>query len=178
MSRISRLKFDFKYMILNHFINNIPFWNVRKFFYSLFGLKIGKQSRIGIKTVIVEPKNIKIGDRTIINENCHLDGRGGIEIENDTSISFGTVIITGTHDSNDKFKYKTEKVIIKDHVWIGTHAIILNGSIIESYSIIGAGCVFKTKSNKNEIFVGNPARKIKERENIEDYKIEYKPFFR
>ena len=178
MERLRRLKFDLKYMFLNSFVNHIPAWTIRKMFYKLFGIKLGKKSRIGINTIIMEPKNIKIGDRTIINENCHLDGRGGLEIENDASISFGTVIITGTHDSSNGFEFKSDKVIIKDHVWIGTHAIILNGSIIEKYCIIGAGCVFKGNTEEKGIYVGNPSKLIKYRENVNDYKINYKPFFR
>lgn len=141
-------------------------------------MKIGKKSRIGINTVVVDPRKIVIGDRTIINEKCHLDGRGGLKIENDTSISFGTTIITATHSAGDNFEFIPGETIIKDHVWIGAHAIILNGTVIEKFCIIGAGCVFKGKSKKGEIYVGNPAKKIKDRECSEEYKIDYKPFFR
>lgn len=178
MERISRLKFDLKYMILNYFVRHIPSWYVRKIFYVLMGMKIGKKARIGINTVVLNPESITIGERTIINENCHLDGRGGLIIENDTSISFGTTIITATHDSKEEFKCIIDKTIIRDHVWIGANAVILNGSIIERLCIIGAGCVFKGKTNQGEIYIGNPARKIKDRECQGEYKMDYRPFFR
>lgn len=178
MKRISRLKFDFKYMFLNHFVNHIPSWYVRRLFYIIMGMKIGKNSRIGINTVVMNPEGIVIGNRVIINENCHLDGRGGLEIEDDVSISFGTTIITGTHDTNKDFHFIPGKVIIKDHVWTGANAIILNESTVESLCIIGAGCVFKGKSQKRGIYVGNPAIKIKDRECLGEYKMDYKPFFR
>lgn len=178
MERISRLKYDFKYIALNYFIRHIPAWYIRRAFYILMGMKIGKNARIGINTVIINPENITIGKRTIINENCHLDGRGGLIIENDTSISFGTTIITATHNSKDEFEFIPEKVVIKDHVWIGANAIILNGSIIERLCIIGAGCVFKGDSKEKEIYIGNPAKKIRERDCLGKYEINYRPFFR
>lgn len=176
--RIGRFKSDLKYMILNHFVNHIPSWYIRRIFYILAGMKIGKKARIGINTVVVDAKKIRIGERTIINENCHLDGRGGLIIGNDSSISFGTTIITATHNMSNDFECIPEEVIIKDHVWIGTHAIILNGSIIENFCVIGAGCVFKRKSKEKEVYVGNPAKMIKNRECFCNYKIDYKPYFR
>lgn len=178
MERLSRLKADLKYMILNHFVKHIPSWYIRRVFYILMGMKIGKKSRIGINTTIVDPKRIIIGDRTIINEDCHLDGRGGLTIGNDTSISFKTIIITATHNEENNFKYFSEKTIIKDHVWIGANAIILNGSTLENQCVIGAGCVFKGKTNEKEIYVGNPAKKIRDIKCSAEYEINYRPFFR
>ena len=105
--------FGLEYILLNHFVCHIPSWSIRKFFFVLFGIKIGKHSRIGMDTTIVCPKKIKIGYNTIINEKCHLDGRGKLEIGNNTSISFGTVIITATHQLSD-FAYREENGSFKD----------------------------------------------------------------
>lgn len=178
MGRFSRFKGDFKYLLLNHFINHIPAWCIRKNLYKMLGLRIGKNSRIGINTIIVDPKKIIIGERTIINENCHLDGRGGLFIGNDTSISFKTIIITGTHDSKNNFEFVTNKTVIKNHVWIGVNAIILNGTTIEDLCVVGAGSVIKGKTETNSVYVGNPAKKIRNRECDGNYRIDYKPFFR
>ena len=178
MERLFRFIYDFKYILLNCFVRHIPSWYIRKIFYVFMGMKIGKKSRIGINTIVVEPKNIVIGERSIINENCYLDGRGGLKIGNNASISFETTIITTTHDTGDTFKCITESTIIKNNVWIGNNVIILNGSVIENLCVIGAGCVFKCTTEEKGIYVGNPARKIKSRECLGEYKINYKPFFR
>lgn len=63
-----RIKGDLVYFILNSFVCYIPFWFIRKFLYKLFGLKILNDSRIAIKTIVISPKKISIGKRTIINE--------------------------------------------------------------------------------------------------------------
>lgn len=169
--------FGLEYILLNHFVCHIPSWSIRKFFYVIFGIKIGKHSRIGMNTTIVCPKKIKIGYNTIINEKCHLDGRGKLEIGNNTSISFGTVIITATHQLSD-FAYREENVIIEDNVWIGVNAIILNGSILKKGSVIGAGCVVKSIAEEKTVYAGNPMKKIKYRDNFKEYEINYHPFFR
>lgn len=174
-----RLLWDLQYVFLNSFVSYFPSWYVRRFFYFLFGMKLGRGCRIGIGTKVVTPKGIQIGERTIINEGCYLDGRDKIVIGNDSSISFGTVIITGSHAMNSEdFHYVGRTVVIEDHVWIGTHAIILDGSHIHSKAVIGAGSVFKGEAEESGVYVGNPPKLIKKRISECDYKINYHPFFR
>ena len=80
------------------------------------GMTIGRGSRIGINTIVVSPRGITLGERAIVNEMCYLDGRGGIRIGNDASISFGTTIITASHDMNQGFTCYSSKTDIGDHV--------------------------------------------------------------
>lgn len=168
-----------RHRFLNYFVNKIPFWCIRKLLYKIFGLRIGKDSRIGLGTFIISPKHIIIGNNTIINEKCYLDGRGGLLIGNNCSISMYAKLITGTHNHNSlHFEYITQQIEIFDNVWIGTDAVILNGSKLGTGSIIGAGCVFKGVALNKEIYVGNPAKKIKEREIDYIDPIVYKPFFK
>ena len=174
-----RIKKDFQYILLNCIVNRIPSWTIRKILYSVNGLKIGKMARIMMGTVVVNPKGISIGERVVINEGCHLDGRGGLVIENDTSISFGTIIISASHKMNSSgFDYYTNPVFIGNHVWIGAKAIILDGSTIEPYCVIGAGSVLKKCTDKGGVYIGNPAQKIKTRECGAKYKLNYTPYFR
>ena len=175
----ARVKKDFKYILLNCIINKIPSWTIRRFCYKKLGLQIGKNSRIGIKTVIDEPKKIKIGDRTVVNEYCHLDGRGGLVIGDDVSISIYTKILTASHHKNSgSFEYYEGPVSIENRVWTGISAIILDNSVIRNNSIIGGGCVFKGQAEENGIYVGNPAKKITERTLEKEYQLSYHPYFR
>ena len=142
------------------------------------GMTIGKGSRIGINTIVVSPRGITLGERAIVNEMCYLDGRGGIRVGNDASISFGTTIITASHDMNQGFACYSDKTDIGDHVWIGAHAILLDGAKVESYAVIGAGCVFKGTAEPYGVYVGNPAKKVKTRDASGEYTMDYHPFFR
>lgn len=142
-------------------------------------MTIGKEARIGIGTVILNPAGIKLGDRSVVNENCLLDGRGGLTIGHDTSISAYTKIITASHRSDrKKFDYYRQKTKIGNYVWIGTGAIILDGSAVKNYVIIGAGSVLKGKTEEKDIVIGNPVQCIRKRELEQGYQLNYKAYFR
>lgn len=174
-----RIKGDLKYIILNCIVNRIPSWHLRRFLYSSMGLKIGKNARIGIKSIVVCPERIIIGNGTIVNEFCHLDGRGGLIIGDNSSISIYTKIITASHKLNSNvFEYICDRVEVGSNVWIGAGAIVLDGSRIENGSVIGAGCIFKGVAKEREVWVGNPARMIKKRTLDDKYSITYRPHFR
>ena len=162
---------------LNYIVSMIPFWCVRRFFYILSGMRIGKGSRIGLHTRVVRPGRISIGQRSIINEHCYLDGRGGLTIADDCSISIYTKIITASHKA-DSFAYYEKPVVIEDHVWIGCNAIVLDGSYLARGCIIGAGAVVKKETEKMGIYAGNPIKHIKTRESDLSYYLDYHPFFK
>lgn len=168
-----------KYIFLNQIVNKIPSWHFRRFIYRRFGMKIGDDSRIAINTVVIDPKKISIGENSIINEFCHLDGRGGLDIEDNVSISVYSKIITASHKSSSStFEYYTKPTRIKDNAWIGCSALILDGSIVERNVIIGAGSVLKGGTVEDGIYVGNPIRLLKKRNLEERYILQYHPFFR
>ena len=170
------------YIFCNYIINNIPIWCIRKQLYKILGMKIGKNSRILMKTIIISPWKVIIGDRTVINEFCFIDGRGNLMIGDDVSISVYTKIITGTHISNsDTFEYIGDTVKIGNNVWIGADSIILPGTSLPDAVIIGAGStVIKGKKyQENSIYSGVPATFIKRRNLNKNYKLDnWNPYFR
>lgn len=54
-------------------------------------------------------------------------------------------------------------IVIKDDVWIGTGVRVLDGVVIATGCIIGAGSVVTHSTESYGIYVGIPARKIKSR---------------
>jgi acetyltransferase-like isoleucine patch superfamily enzyme len=56
---------------------------------------------------------------------------------------------------------KSEPVIIEDHVWIGSKAIILPGVRIGSRSTIGAGSIVTRNIPPRCVAAGNPARVLR-----------------
>lgn len=169
---------DIIYVFYNYIVANIPSWTIRKLFYKCGGMKIGKGSRILMKTVVIKPWKIRIGERSYINEYCHLDGRGGIEIGDDTSISIYTEIISGTHNSVT-FEYEEYPIKIGNRVWIGARATILAGAILEDKVLVGAGSILPKGNYENDLlYSGVPAKYIRKR-NANDYiQGTWKPWFR
>ena len=177
--RVHQFLEDLKYVLLNYFVANIPCWHIRKLFYRMFGMQIGKNTRIHMKCIILSPQRIKIGERTVINEHCFIDGRGGLKIGNDSSISVFSMIITGSHDMySESFKYKSAPITIGNNVWLGARAIVLSKAEIEDYAVIGAGAVFMGLAKQNGVYLGVPAKWVKDRGLLQPYHQTYKPFMR
>lgn len=179
MQRIKILLYEMQYLLCNSIIAHIPIWYLRKLLYCMQGMKIGKNSRILMKAIVISPKRIVIGERTIINEKCLLDGRGTIIIKDDVSISHFTKIVTGSHDiHSDRFQYITKPVIIENYVFIGCAAIILGGSHLEKKCVIAAGSVCKNGRYKQDgLYSGVPAAYVTKRNLQGEYQLgDWKPW--
>lgn len=57
----------------------------------------------------------------------------------------------------------TQKIIIGKDVWIAANCTILKGSVISDRVVIGAKSLVKGFCEKASIYVGIPAKKIKQR---------------
>lgn len=171
------------HFFLNHFVSHIHIWLVRKFFYRICGMKIGKKSKILTGTWVWKPWNIEIGNNSYINEKCLLDGRGGLIIGNNVSISIGTSILTQTHKSkSSSFEAVELPVEIKDNVWLGINSVVLPGVIIGRGAILAAGSVLNSSKIPYEdygIYAGVPASLVRKRELESDYELSgWKTWFR
>ncbi|WP_196805266.1 acyltransferase [Butyrivibrio sp. NC3005] len=177
--KLGLIYLDLGYMLLNTFINHIPAWWIRRLLYKLSGLKMGRKCRIGYGTIIVRPHNITLGEGCIINEFCYLDGRGGIIIEDNSSISVFSRIISASHDlQSEDFAYQDHQIKIHDHVFLGAGATVLEGSELDSGCVVGAGAVAKGHLEANTIYYGNPLIKGKKREISNTYELYHEAFFR
>jgi acetyltransferase-like isoleucine patch superfamily enzyme len=158
----------------------LPFHHGRRFFYRLFGMKIGRGSTLHMMGRIYDPRNITIGEDTLIGEQATLDGRkqlpnskGGLKIGNHVDIASQVMIWTSEHDVNSEDMHPIEeKVVIEDYVFIGPRAIILPGITVGKGAVIGAGAVVTKDVSPKTIVAGVPAVKIGERETRElNYKL-------
>jgi acetyltransferase-like isoleucine patch superfamily enzyme len=132
--------------------------------------------RIGTKAfirngVVIDAQrgSIEIGDHASLNDYVILLGRGGITIGSDVRIAAHAMVVSFDHNFDDptqliRMQGVTKKpVIIEDDVWIGAGAKILGGSHIAKGCVIGANAVVKGKTVPYGIYVGSPARLIRQR---------------
>lgn len=166
------------FYLANNLIANLPSFHVRHWYYrNILHYAIGRESSMHMG-VFVTGTHIVIGDNVVINRRVYLDGRIGIRIKNNVSISPEVYIISMEHDANDpNFSTQGEEVIIDDHVWVGVRAIILPGIHIGEGAVIGAGAVVTKDVEPYHIVAGVPARKIGERDRQIDYRHNYFPWF-
>jgi hypothetical protein len=113
----------------------------------------------------MEPWNIVIGRNSIVNESCILDGRGGLRIGDNCSVSTESILYTASHSTNSEtFQYYEQETELGNGVWIGARSVILPGAMIGDGTVIGAcSVVGEGVYDGYSVYAGIPARKKKNR---------------
>lgn len=165
LNRLFNYWLDFQLMLLR-WVGHIPFHSIRRFIYKLAGIKIGNGSTIHMWTNFFQPKNIEVGEDTIIGDHAFLDGRAKLIIGNHVDIASQVLIYNSEHDlTSEQFKATEESVEIGDYVFVGPRVTILPGVKIGKGAVLAAGAVI-TKNVPNYSIVGGvPAKIIGERTN-------------
>jgi len=151
--------------LCNYVISQIPFHSLRMKNYRRLGVKIGDGSTILMSTQMHEATNITIGEGTVINPYCYLDGRGGLKIGSYVNISSHVVLVAGSHEVQDgeRFLGFAKPITIEDYVWLCTRSTVLPGVTIGYGAVVAAGAVVTKSVEPYSIVAGVPARKIGER---------------
>jgi len=164
-NRLSNYFLDFELMILR-WVGHIPIRTLRHAIYMLVGVRMGRGSTIHMWTNFFQPKNIEIGQDTIVGNNAFLDGRAPLIIGNHTNIAAEVLIYNSEHDVHSEDFHAIEgPVEIGDYVFIGPRAIILPGVKIGRGAIVAAGAVVTKSVSDFAIVGGVPAKEIGERKN-------------
>ncbi len=151
-------------LYLLHLIGFLPSHGIRKFFYRLEGIKIGKGSTIHMGAKFYDKVDMSIGADTIIGEGVVLDGRDSIHIGSHVELASEVMIYNSEHDVHSElFEAISEPVKIGDYVFIGPRAIILPGVIIGNGAVVGAGAVVTKNVEPFTIVGGVPAKLITKR---------------
>jgi acetyltransferase-like isoleucine patch superfamily enzyme len=139
----------------------IPFHAVRKIIFRLAGVKIGRRSTIHIGCRFYQPRNVTIGDGTIIGDHATLDGRAPLKIGHHVDIASQVMIFNSQHDIHSEDMRPVEKPVeIGNHVFIGPRAIILPGVKIGHGAVIAAGAVVTKNVSEKTVVGGVPAKEI------------------
>lgn len=165
---------------LLHLVGSLPCHIIRRFFYRLSGIKIGRGSTIHMGARFYDPRNIVIGEDSIIGEFAVLDGRDKLMIGDHVDIASEVMIYNSKHDINDPdFKAINGKVIIEDYVFIGPRVIIMPGVTIGKGAVVAAAAVVTKDVAPYTVVGGVPARIIGERKNKDlHYKLGRARWFR
>ena len=165
INRLYNYVLDFELMVLR-WVGHVPSHLLRKLFYRLAGVKIGKGSTIHMWANFFEPNGIIIGTDTIIGDHVFLDGRAPLVIGSHVDIASSVMIYNSEHDlENSDFSARTALVEICDYAFIGPRAIILPGVKIGKGAVIAAGAVVAGDVSDFTIVGGVPAKVIGERKN-------------
>lgn len=169
----------FKKEVLRPWILSLPSRRIRNRYLKRILGAIGEDVSILRHVNFLYPKGIFLGDRVTVNSHALLDGRGTLEIGNDTDIATETMIWTMDHDPHsDTHESRPRKVTIGHHVWIASRVTILPGVSIGDGAVIAAGAVVTKDVPPKAIVAGVPAKVIGERTNSLKYNLDHQPIFR
>lgn len=179
INRIKNIFLEFEVFLL-HLVGLVPSHCCRRFFYRLAGIKIGKGSTIHTGARFYDPRNISIGEDSIIGEGVVLDGRDLLTVGSHVDIASEVMIYNSEHDVNDEnFIARNSPVKIEDYVFIGPRVIVLVGVMVGRGAIVAAGAVVTKDVPPYAIVGGVPAKIIGERRNKDlHYKLGRARWFR
>lgn len=127
----------------------------------------------------VDPDLLRLGDRTYVAAGAYLTGElvAGADCSINPytvirgRVTLGDAVRIGAHTSILGFNHSMEPgtpvfrqplttrgIVIGDDVWIGSHAVVLDGVAVGSHAVIAAGAVVTKDVPAGAIVAGNPAR--------------------
>lgn len=161
--RLDSYLLDFTLMCL-HVMTYVPSHTVRNFIWRLVGIKMGSHSTFHTGVRVFDPRNITVGEGTIVGYGSFLDGRAKLSIGSNTDIASEVMVYNQEHDlAAEDFRAIDGPVSIGDYVFIGPRAIILPGVTVGDGAVIAAGAVVTKDVPPRAIVGGVPAKLIAER---------------
>lgn len=161
------------------YVLSLPSRSIRAFLIKKMIRHMGNDVSVLRNVEFISPKNITIGDNSVINSGVVLDGRGGeLLIGKNVDIGRDTNIWTMQHDvlSTDH-ALEGKSVIIDDNVWIASRATILPGVHIGKGAVVASCAVVSKDVPPYAIVGGVPAKVIGTRNKNLNYTLNYRPLF-
>lgn len=156
--------------LTNYVVAYVPSFALRRLWYRhVLGIGIGRHVGVFMGTYVwfhgprANRRNgVRIGRNTLINRRCTIDLRCGLTIGENVSISPEVMIVAASHDVNDPqfASIPHPPVVIEDHAFIGTRAMILPGVTIGRGAVVVAGSQVSKDVPPMTVVAGSPARPI------------------
>lgn len=164
-NRVANYWLDFELMLLR-WVGHIPSHTIRNIKYRFFGMKIGKGSTIHMWANFFNPKNIEIGEDTIIGDHAFLDGRDKLKVGSHVDIASSVMIYNSEHNlESENFSAIVAPVEIGDYCFIGPRVTIMPNVKIGNGAVVAGGAVVTKDVEPFTIVGGVPAKPIGERKN-------------
>lgn len=118
---------------------------------------IGNNCNINCQVFI--ENDVIIGNNVTVKPGVQL--WDGIRIEDNVFIGPNVTFTNDRYPRSKQYPEEFQQTIVKKGASIGANATILGGITIGEHALIGAGSVVTKNVPANELWVGNPAKKLK-----------------
>jgi acetyltransferase-like isoleucine patch superfamily enzyme len=155
--------------LTNYVVAYVPSFTLRHLWYRrAIGIQIGPNAGVHLGNYVwfwgpgeTRRFGVRIGRNSRIGRDCTLDIRSGLTIGDNVSVSAEVMILGGTHDINDPgFGDIAGAVAIEDYVWVGARVIIMPGVTLGRGAVVAAGSVVTKDVAPLMIVGGVPAKPI------------------
>lgn len=143
-------------------------WRLRRRILTRIGFAFASEDSFIEGWVQAKRPKVKLGANVYINSGLLIDGQGLVEIGNNVRIGPRVSIITGDHDiTSDPAARASHNVSyypcrIGNGVWIGAGAVVLPKADIADGCVVGAGAVVTKSTDPNGLYLGIPARRVRD----------------
>ncbi|MEM1209515.1 MAG: hypothetical protein AAGI54_09625 [Planctomycetota bacterium] len=130
----------------------------------LFGAKIGRGTKIRPTAHVEVPWMLEVDDEASVGDFAILYCLGPIHIGKRASVSQYAHLCAGTHDYTDpRLPLIRSPINIGEDAWIGADAFVGPGVTVGALTVLGARASIYKDAEPGKVYVGNPARPIKNR---------------
>lgn len=163
---------------INLFLSIIPTASWKAFVLNRLGSEVAGSCTVCMGVTFTQFKKLKIGEFSIINAGCYLDARGELKIGCNVNIMRDVKILTAGHNIHSPFFELTLRpTVINDSAVIFSNSLINPGINIGYGAVILPGSVVTKDVGSYEIWGGNPAQKLSNRNKRCLYTNNYKQVF-
>jgi virginiamycin A acetyltransferase len=140
---------------------------------SVRGTRIAIGARVVVDAFVkIKPAggsgNLVIGPDTVINSGCVLYTGNGIAIGEGCAVAANCTFAPTNHEyrmrdtpiRSQGFRPSKGGIVIGDDVWIGANCVFLDGAVVGTGCVIGAGSVVRGSLESYGIYGGNPLRRL------------------
>jgi maltose O-acetyltransferase len=145
-------------------VGRVPALALRHAVYRRLGMRIAPDAVVHWRAAFFAPEGVVVGRRSVIGNDCFLDGRKKLTIGSDVNIGGHVHIYTMEHDvSAADFRATGAPVVIRDRAYVASRSTVLPGVTIGEGAVVAAGAVVTRDVAPYAIVGGVPARVIGER---------------
>lgn len=161
------------------FINIVLIYRRIKSHYTLSpNLNYAENTQIGYPFMCTCPKNVFLGDKTVINSGCKIiNYSGSFFLKKYSVLSYGCTIVTGNHTPtvgiplsilvHSHINDVENDIIVEEDVWCGANVTMLSGAHIGRGAVVGANSLVNKFIPPYAVVVGTPARIIASKFTLE-----------